>query len=159
MDKKDLIIIGRAEEVDFPELQLANIPARIDTGARTSSIWASNISEKNGELSFVIFDTDSDLYDGVVRTAKQYSKRNIASSTGEVQERYIVKLLINLKGRKIRTSFSLANRSQQVYPVLIGRRTLRGKFVVDVKIGKPQTEKELQRTKKLKVHKNEEKSQ
>ena len=39
-------------------------------------------------------------------------------------------------GRRIRATFTIANRQTQVYPVLIGRNVLRGKFIIDVKLGK-----------------------
>jgi hypothetical protein len=131
------IIIGRAEKLDFPELGFSAIPSRIDTGARTSSVWASNIHEEDGQLEFMLFDTLSEYYTGAMVQTRQFSQRVIASSNGISEARYIVKLLVQLYGRKVRASFTLANRSTQVYPVLVGRNILRGKFVVDVKKGKP----------------------
>jgi hypothetical protein len=136
------ITIGRAEEIDFPELSLDNIPARIDTGARTSSVWASNVIERKGKLEFTLFDKGSAFFNGKRLKTGSYKSRVISSSMGEVQERYVVRLLVNLRGRKIRASFTLADRSTQVYPVLVGRNILRGKFVVDVKSGKPLVQSE-----------------
>lgn len=142
-------IIGRSDVVSFPELGVKSVPARIDTGARTSSVWATGVSEKNGELEYVLFGKNSPLYTGAKHKTKQYELRAVASSTGHVQERYVVKILLEIGGRKIRASFTLANRSKQVYPVLIGRRVLSGKFLVDVKLGKSLTKAEVVRSKKL----------
>jgi hypothetical protein len=153
---KELTLIGRAEKVSFPNFNIKAVPARIDTGARTSSIWASNISVKGSTIQFVLFDKSSPLYNGEVITIKGFSSRNFATSTGQVQHRYVVKLLVQLKGRKIHTNFSLANRAEQVYPVLIGRNTLRGKFIVDVSKGTPQTEREKERNRELQEMKAEE---
>jgi len=133
----ELVIIGRAEHVGFPALGLLNIPAKTDTGAKTSAIWASGIIEDHGVLRCVLFGPDSKLYSGEILEFTHYETRTVASSIGEAEERYVVKLLVELKGKKIRANFTLANRSEQAYPILLGRNVLRGKFVVDVKQGTP----------------------
>jgi hypothetical protein len=149
----DLVVIGRAEIVSFPELKLTAVPARVDTGAKTSAIWASGIIEKQGVLQCVLFGPDSPLYNGEVLRFSEYELRTIASSIGEPEERYVVKLLVEVAGRKIRSSFTLANRSHQAYPMLIGRNLLRGKFVVDVKQGTPNLAGELARSQQLQIAK------
>ena len=132
LDKK---LIGQTELIDFPELHLDSIAARIDTGAKTSAIWASNIVVKDGILRFTLFDETSEYYTGDVLQTKAYHNRTIISSIGTKENRYGIKLLILISGRNIRASFTLANRSVQTYPVLIGRNVLRGKFLVDVEHG------------------------
>lgn len=146
------IIIGRAERIDFPEQMLSAVPARIDTGAKTSSIWATAIKENDGVLSFKLFGKKSKYYNpkNVIKT-KSYTTTMVSSSTGELQIRYVVKLLINISGKRIRASFTLANRSTQVYPVLIGRNVLRSKFIVDVKQGRPLVARERERARELKL--------
>lgn len=142
-------IIGRAETVAFPELGFMEVPARIDTGAKTSSIWATGIREKNGELEFRLFGKASPLYVNTKIRTREFELRSVSSSTGHVQKRYVVKLLVVLGGKRIRTSFTLANRSRQVYPILIGRRVLSGKFLVDVKRGETLQREELARSKTI----------
>jgi hypothetical protein len=137
MIKKPLITIGRAEEIGFPELGIGTIPARVDSGAKTSAIWASHITEKDGRLEFSLFGSSSAFYSGDKISTQQYELRTVASSMGTVEERYVVKIIVSLHGRKIKASFTLANRSSQVYPVLVGRNILRGKFLVDVRRGQP----------------------
>lgn len=141
--------VGRVEAIALPELHGTPVPARIDTGARTSSIWASHIIEKDGVLHFTLFDTPSELYTGRTHQIREFERVIVASSTGEEQERYKVRLLIKLKGKKIRSRFTLADRSTQVYPVLLGRNVLRGKFVVDVTKGKPLYQEERERSERL----------
>ena len=155
MSDTDLIVIGRAEHTDFPEQNLQGTPARIDTGAKTSAIWASGVIEKDGVLQCVLFGPDSPFYTGEVLQFRDYEVRTIASSIGEPEQRYVVKLLVVLKGRKIRASFTLANRSQQVYPMLIGRNVLRGKVIVDVKQGVPLTDEEQARSEALQNQPNQ----
>ena len=148
-EEKPKLLIGRVENISLPELGSVKIPARVDTGAKTSSFWASNIREEDGLLSFTLFDKKSPLYTGKVHSTTEFYRVVVASSIGEEQERYKVRLLIKLKGKKIRTRFTLANRSQQAYPVLLGRNVLRGKFIVDVTKGKPLYQKERERSQKL----------
>lgn len=149
MTHKTRKIIGRADTADLPELGFAGIPAKIDTGAKTSAIWATNVHERDGGLSFMLFGPESPLYTGEVHFVSQFTKVTVASSIGAEQSRYKVVLLAKIKGKKIRASFTLADRSKQAYPVLIGRNALRGKFLVDVKSGRPDYRAESRRSEQL----------
>jgi|JI10StandDraft_1071094.scaffolds.fasta_scaffold92424_3 ribosomal protein S6--L-glutamate ligase len=126
------ITIGPSELLSFPEIELEAVPARVDTGARTSTIWASNIQEQEGTLSYTLFDSTNDLHTGRIITTDHFTKLVVTPSNGIAEERYVVKLLVVFAGKRIRASFTLANRSTQSYPVLVGRNVLRGKFIVDV---------------------------
>jgi hypothetical protein len=141
-------LIGRAEKVYFPELGDAMLYARIDTGARTSSIWATAITETNDGLLVRFASPNHDIYAQQL-TFPHYDRVHVASSMGHTQIRYKIKMPIVLGGRRILASFTLADRSTQVYPVLIGRATLTGKFVVDVASGNPLKELEDQRSAEL----------
>lgn len=142
-------IVGRAEEVSFPEFAFEKIPARIDTGARTSALWVSNIHVENGMLYFTFFGEQSAFYTGKEVSFTDFDEQVVASSNGITEQRYKVKLLVKLKGKKVRASFTLTNRSSQVYPILIGRNVLFGKFLVDVKKGKTLYDAEKQRIAEL----------
>lgn len=137
--------VGNSTKVSFPEIEASDAPARIDTGARLSSIWGSAKVE-DGRLLVVFFGKESPLYSGKPYSFDTYEEVVISSSMGQMQKRYMIVLLVRLRGKKIRASFTIADRSKQVYPVLIGRNILRGKFIVDVKKGKSLRSKEMQRT-------------
>jgi hypothetical protein len=129
-------LIGRLEYVDFPLLELANIEAKIDTGAYTSSIHCENISVKNNSgdsfLHFTIVLNDP----APVRKEyvfKEFAIKKIKNSFGEMEERYIIKTLLKIGKKNIHVSLSLSNRDSMRYPVLIGRKPLKGKFLIDVK--------------------------
>jgi hypothetical protein len=130
---KTMLTIGPTEPVDFPEFQLVAVPARVDTGAKTSAIWASHVEEAGDVLRFTLFGETSNFYTGRIIETNRFKRLKIISSNGTKEARYKVILVLLLHGRKIRASFTLANRSAQTYPVLIGRNVLRGKFLVDVK--------------------------
>jgi len=148
VDKK---VIGRVEKVAFPELGYDAVYARIDTGAKTSSIWASATQVTDGVLEVVFFGKDSPHYTGKVEHFNEFAPTVVVSSTGHAQERYKVRLLVKLKNKNVRAWFTLADRSTQVYPVLIGRNVLRGKFVVDVKKGQSLKAAEQKRTQSLRI--------
>lgn len=109
------------------------IPAKIDTGADSSAIWASQVSlNQDGSLSFVLFDQSSPFYTGEIIETRHYRRRLVRSSNGTEETRYATKLPIKIGRRTINALFNLSDRSRNQYPILIGRRTLQGKFVVDV---------------------------
>lgn len=144
----DKTIIGRAEPIAFPEIGLAGMHARIDTGATTSALWAT-AEVVDDRLRVVFLGPDHPAYTGKAYYFDEYAHGNVASSNGQAEMRFRIKLLTQLGGRKIRTTFTLADRSTQVYPALIGRNTLRGKFVVDVKTGAPLRDEERKRSAEL----------
>ena len=152
-------IIGRAEKISFPELGVEKIYARIDTGARTSAIWASKTEVQNGSLRVVFFDEPNEFYTGQPVEFTEFDKMLVSSSNGMTQERYVVRLLVKLKGKKIRAWFTLADRSTQVYPVLIGRNVLTGKFIVDVKKGSALTDLERQRAQGIPINQKPDKKE
>lgn len=133
--QKNKKTIGRAEIVLFPDLG-ATVHARIDSGARTSAIWVSEARVEEGRLGVVFFGRNHPAYTGEKYYFESYGRDIVVSSNGHRQTRFKIKLLVRLKGRKIRASFTLADRSTQVYSVLVGRNILRGKFIVDVQRGK-----------------------
>lgn len=128
--KKSRKTIGTNVVVTLPNDIQA--PAKIDTGADGTAIWASKIKEKNGELSFVLFDKKSPYYTGEVIKTNEFSEKKIRSSHGDIQVRYATKFWIKFCGKKINANVTLADRSENTFPILIGRRTLKGKFDVDL---------------------------
>lgn len=149
MTKPTPQIIGRVEKLDFPQIEAKDVHARIDTGARTSAIWVSHAVEQPDGLAVIFFDKKSPHYTGKTHYFKEFSLIMVASSNGQAEARYRVRLSVVLHGRKINAHFTLADRSTQVYPVLVGRNVLRGKFIVDVKQGQPQLDAEKRRAQEL----------
>lgn len=134
--KSKIRIIGRREFVDFPQLKLFSIEAKIDTGAYTSAIHCKDISIKSSNniqvLCFKLLDTTHPEYSEQVHQFSEFYKKKIKNSFGEMEERYIIKTRIKLGKKNILTTLSLSDRENMRYPVLIGRRLLKGKFIVDV---------------------------
>lgn len=142
-------IIGRDAKVSFVGLA-EDVPAKVDTGADASAVWASDIFvDKDGILHYKLFDKGSPYYTGEEITTDEYSVAVVKSASGDVVMKYKVKLSIRINGRRIGAVFGLSDRSTHNYPILIGRRTLKGKFIVDVEEKATKTTKETKATPKL----------
>lgn len=112
----------------------ADVPAKVDTGADLSSIWASDIREEGDTLHFKLFAPISPFYTGQDMTVASgtYRQARIASSSGLRQIRYAVQLPMEIEGQTVEACFTLADRQTMTYPILLGCDFLAGKFVVDV---------------------------
>ncbi|QCR24430.1 RimK/LysX family protein [Pontibacter sp. SGAir0037] len=130
-------LIGRREKVSFPELGIEEIEAKIDTGAYTSAIHCSDIHEEvqpdgTKVIALDLLDPSHPQYNHKKLKFSEYDFREIKNSFGDVQERYVITTKIQVFDEVIEAEFSLSDRSDMKYPVLIGRKLLKGRFVVDV---------------------------
>lgn len=133
-NNKEKVVIGRREIVDFPELGLVGIIAKIDTGAYTTALHCHDIKEENGVLHFKLLDPSHPEYNIQDQKFTCYSKKGIKNSFGEVEMRYIIKTIVIIGRRKIKAVISLSDRGNMRYPVLIGRKLLKNRFIVDVSL-------------------------
>jgi hypothetical protein len=132
-------LLGRRELIDLPGLGLLGVVAKVDTGAYTSAIHCADLHLEDGPttgrpvLHVRLLDPEHPVTDGQLLTFREFAVRNIRSSNGEVQARYVIRTVVRLYGQDFETEFSLADRSDLKHPVLLGRSLLRqGRFVVDV---------------------------
>jgi hypothetical protein len=135
MQTADMESIGRSAFITVDGI--ANVPAKVDTGADSNSVWASGVHETGTGLTFMLFGPESDLYTGKVITVPSGSYRQVRvrSSSGAYQSRYKVALSTVVEGREFTANFTLADRKAMAYPVLLGRDFLTGEFLVDVSHG------------------------
>jgi hypothetical protein len=130
------IVIGRIEKIDLPELSIFDLDAKIDTGAYTSSLHCHKITTEKykGKLwtQFYVLDPGHPEYEGKPYRYPVHKIKKVKSSNGMIEERVIIKLKTVFFGKKGSIQLSLANRSEMKYPVLIGRRFLSDKYIVDV---------------------------
>lgn len=132
-------LLGRRERIDLPALGLRGVVAKVDTGAYTSAIHCADLhlapdpATGRPVLHVRLLDPEHPATDGRPLAFADFAQRNIRSSNGEVQARFVISTTVRLYGRDFTTEFSLADRSDLRYPVLLGRALLRqGRFVVDV---------------------------
>ena len=129
--KKHKIIIGRKDIADFPELELNDVQVKIDTGAYTSSIHCKSIEVKNGKLYCIFLDEKHPEYSFETHCFEDYKTIRVKSSNGIAQKRYEIKSHIKLFNKIYSISLSLSDRKDMRYPVLLGRKFLNPKFIVD----------------------------
>lgn len=125
------ITIGRFDKADFPDLHLEDIAVKVDTGAYTSSIHCDHIVEEKGVLRCTFLDEEHPLYNGRTFRFTDYDIVFVKSSNGIVQKRYQIQTTITLFGKTRKISLSLSARQEMRFPVLLGRRFITRKFVVD----------------------------
>lgn len=125
-------MIGSKELVDFPVLDLQNVPAKVDTGADSSAIWASAIHPTEDGLRFKLFGPGSHFYNNKWIVVTDYRTTQIKNSFGTSELRYKVNLVVVIGERRIKGWFTLSDRHTMKYPVLLGRRLLKNRFIVDV---------------------------
>lgn len=135
-------IIGRAERVDFPAGDVFNVPAKIDTGAYRSSVWASDVREEDGVLKFKLMGPKSEFYSGKECQVKKYDVVDVENSFGHQEKRYSIMFSMKVGHKTVRSNITLSNRGAKTYPVLIGRKFLRGRYLVDVSEGEPLDDEE-----------------
>jgi hypothetical protein len=126
----ELPIIGRLARVKLQDHGVRRAIARIDSGATNSSIDASDIHIKNGELHFTLFNKNNPIYTGKEFTTRDFKNTNMRNTTSQ-QERYTIVLKFELGGKVYDIPFALADRSNMLYPILIGRNFLNGRYTVD----------------------------
>ncbi|MEP0986006.1 ATP-dependent zinc protease [Ekhidna sp.] len=128
MAKKEKQVIGRLDVIDLPDLGVKNIHAKIDTGAYRSSLHCKKVHEESGVLYFTIHtDTGYKEY-----ATKDWAQKIVKSSNGKAQKRYVIKTRMRVFNKNYMASISLTDRSEMKNPLLIGRKILTNKFIVDV---------------------------
>ncbi len=149
--KPNIHIIGGEEKVSFPTLDINEVIAKVDTGADTSSIWCSQVKRLENGLECIFFGSDSQHFTGKTIFFKNgdFKVSRVHNSFGHNQRRYKVKIPVIISGRRILASFTLSDRSKKTYSVLIGRRLLAKKFLVDVTLAGAKISKKLQKKERV----------
>ncbi len=129
------IIFGKEEWVSLPELGLPAVKARIDSGAKTSSLHAFNIQhfEENGQL-YVAFDVHPIQQNRKISVrckAKVVDRRKVRNSGGQTELRYVVKTILKIGEQHWEIEISLTNRDEMGYRMLLGREAMEGRVLVD----------------------------
>ncbi|MFD1144999.1 ATP-dependent zinc protease [Larkinella insperata] len=134
--KRPKQVIGFADRLDFPDLGWTDVEAKIDTGAYTSALHCTDVKlVPHGDgfrLRFSLVGERGQKKKQFVTDLFQY--KTIKNSFGQSEKRFVIKTRVLIMGRLIRAEFSLANRGTMRFPVLLGRKLLRNKFVVDVSL-------------------------
>lgn len=131
---KNKKIVGRKELISLLDLELYDLDAKVDTGADSNALHCDHIDidEQNNSVSFTLLDEVHEAYHGKRMTFPLYKIKKVKSSNGQVQLRPSIKITVQFFGKKYKSVISLTNRSDMKFPMLIGRRFLQDRFLVDV---------------------------
>ena len=128
-------IIGWREWVGLPDLGIGAVKAKIDTGARSSSLHAFDASTfLRGRKTFVRFRVHPLQRDSKAKIeceAEVLDFRMVRSSTGHAQKRAVIVTTVEILGKSWPIELTLANRDQMGFRMLLGREGIRGRFLVD----------------------------
>jgi len=129
------IIIGCEEWCALPELNIPYIKTRIDSGAKTSSLHATNISEYQTDegifVAFDVFPLEQSLQLTVKCKARVIDKRVVKSSNNLSELRYVILTTLKLGGEEWEIEMTLSNRASMGYRMLLGREAMKKKLLVD----------------------------
>tara|TARA_R110001592_G_scaffold38643_2_gene127378 strand:- start:490 stop:924 length:435 start_codon:yes stop_codon:yes gene_type:complete len=127
--------IGRVDKADFPELHLVDIDLKIDSGAYTSSIHCSDINEIEVEganfIRFTLLDPEHDFYNNKEFSTKNYASKMVKSSNGISEKRFLIETEIVIFNESFPIHLTLSERKDMTFPILLGRKFLNKKFVID----------------------------
>ena len=129
------VIIGSEEWCSLPLLNLPAIKVRVDSGAKTSAIHASNVVDfkKNGErwVSFEVYPIQDNRRVSVRCEARVTDRRHVKSSSGITEKRYVIKTRMLLGSFEREIELTLANRDSMGYRMLLGREAMSQNILVD----------------------------
>lgn len=153
--KKPPPALGWREWVGLPEHGLEWVKAKVDTGARTSSLHAAGLHtfelENREWVRFSIYPWQRSTTDAIQIEARVLDRRRVRSSSGTTERRPVVVLPVRMGNKIYDVEFTLTRRDEMGFRMLLGRQALRGRFLVDTGrsylLGQPpRTERRANRT-------------
>ncbi|QEO09073.1 ATP-dependent zinc protease family protein [Protaetiibacter larvae] len=128
-------LAGWREWVQLPDVGVPWIKAKLDTGAQTSSLHAYGVEafDRDGHawVRFAIHPWQRSDADAVIVECPVLDVRRVRSSSGHVEERFVVLMRLTLIGREVDAEVTLSNRDSMGFRMLIGREALSRGFLVD----------------------------
>lgn len=127
--------VGWREWVGFPDLGIGRIKAKLDTGARSSTLHAYDVApfERDGErwVRFRVHPRQKDDEFEVVCEAPLIEEREVKSSTGTVTSRPVVATHLEWMGERWEVELTLIRRDEMGFRCLVGRQAMKGRWIVD----------------------------
>ena len=135
LTSSDVVTVGWREWLLLPDLKLPWIKAKIDTGAKTSSLHAFSVEEfiKNEKVwvRFGIHPHQDDLETEIYCEAELIDKRVVSDSGGHAEERYVIMTDVVMAKQTWPIEITLTNRDTMRFRFLLGRTAMRHKIIVD----------------------------
>ena len=138
MKAKPKTIIGWREWCSIESLGIPAIAAKIDTGAASSSLHAFNVKtfEDNDEqfVEFFVHPLRRKRHPEIKCKARVIETRTVISSNGQGEERPVISVPVKLGPFSFETDITLTNRDEMGFRMLVGRKFLAHRFIVDSSI-------------------------
>jgi hypothetical protein len=117
----------------LPDLGVAWVKAKVDTGAKSSSLhtWDIEVDEVRGVVGFNLHPLQDDESVVISATAPLVEHREVRSSNGEVELRPVIRTSALVLGQQLHIDLSLTSRDEMGFRMLLGRSAVRRRFVVD----------------------------
>ncbi len=132
---QDLKVIGSEEWCVFEEIGIPAIKARIDSGAKTSSIQAANakVFERGGQeyVKFEVYPIQENRSINIECEARLVDRRTVKSSSGIAEQRFVIKTPVTIGKDTFDIELTLANRDTMEFRMLLGREALNHRYVVN----------------------------
>jgi hypothetical protein len=129
-----LPLLGWREWLALPDLGIAAVRAKVDTGARSSALHVDvcEIFHRDG-VEFVRFLIDTGAPGAKARAAEApvFDRRRVTDSGGHTSERIFIRTVLQLAGESWPAEINLTQRRNMLFPMLLGRTALDGRFLVD----------------------------
>jgi len=133
--KKKKSVIGWREWVSLPELGIANIKAKVDTGARTSALHAFDVKVQDHDTGkkvfFKIHPYQEDTDNVIECTADVIDERMVTDSGGHKEMRMIILTTIEVGDDAFSIELTLTDRDTMRFRMLLGRTALKQRYMVD----------------------------
>ncbi len=122
-----MLIIGRKERITIKDISDVTMVAKIDTGAYSNSMHINKVEENELGIELLL-DNNIILF---IEKGK-YKYKNVISSNGVKETRIITRLSIKLGNKRYKTFFTFTDRTNMRNKVLLGRKFIKGRYLVDV---------------------------
>lgn len=127
-----MVTIGRTEYIALPKLGVDRVEAKVDTGAYRSALHYQKLMVRMDGPRLELVVTFAMGRKRIRLVFRRFRLVTVKSSTGQRTLRYLVATPVKLNGHTVQTQFTLFDRSDMKHQVLLGRKFLRGRFLVDV---------------------------
>jgi hypothetical protein len=128
-----LVILGWRERLALPALGIAQLKAKLDTGARSSSLHVDTLEtfRRDGDdwLRFSLHP--GRRAPAVHAEARALDRRMVTDTGGRRTERWFIRSEVELAGERFSIDINLTDRRHMLFPLLLGRTALAGRFIVD----------------------------
>ena len=133
--KREKRVVGWKENAALPDLSVKNVIAKIDTGANLASIDASDIKiVTRDKIKYVKFKVMKRNNTVRKTSAPLEGYKRIKSSNGDVEKRPYIKTTLLMDGISKKLELTLTDRGPMDYTMLIGRKALGKRWVVNPSI-------------------------